>query len=604
MKKVLGVIGALLLLVCTLTAQLSTSSILGTVRDASGAVVPGAKVTATNTSTNTTRTTESGSDGLYRIDGLTPGVYNVTIEKTGYSAEKLDALTLSVAQNAEANVALKVGSVLDTVQVEAVSAPQVNVTSSTLGGLVNDTQVAELPLNGRNFIDLALLQPGVANAQYNSPTLLKANYFSTNGAPVRSNLTSLDGAPMINVLGSTSTIAGTTLGVDGIQEFRVITNTPGAQYGIGMGSQIVIQSKGGSNQFHGDVFDYLRNDIFDSWGYFANAAPKLIRNNFGGAFGGPIVKDKTFFFATYEGLRQIQGVTKTAFTLGPTQNYYSGVPNASGVAPVNAAIAAGVTNPLTQGANPGSTAAFTYNGTNYNCSSGCATTSGAVNPTMAPFIPFYPYPNVISGTTYQYVHNNNQPTQVDYGQIRVDQTFSAKDSMFGRFTMDESYLLSPVTFVGTPWQQVGTNGTGQDQWDSLVENHVFSPTLLNTGRISYSRTLNKNLPAYPAIFNSAPYQILYDQPYGGITQPGNLASISTPLTSPQGFNQNLYSASDDLNWSKGKHAIQIGTLLNRVEYYLYDAQNDRGSFTYTTIATFMAGSYQQFTMQPPGQQFP
>ena len=477
MKKLIYAIGVLLILALPLAGQLSTSAILGTVRDASGATVPGAKVTATNQSTNLTRTTESDSAGLYRIDVLPPGQYNVTIEKQGFSTETLNSLTLTVAQNAEANVVLKVGSVQEQVTVEADSAPQVNVTSGSLGSLVNSEQVAELPLNGRNFIDLALLQPGITNATNNGPAVIKgAAYFSTNGAPMRSNLVTLDGAPEMNLTGTTSSAIGTTLGVDGIQEFRVISNAFGAQYGISMGSQIIIASKGGSNQFHGDVFDYLRNQLLDASGYFATSKPQLIRNNFGGSFGGPIVKDKTFFYAVYEGIRQLSGVTTLINTLPNNCN-----PNFSG----GAGAALLVTNP-------------------------CATDSptNTVNPAMVPFIKWFPAANIISGSSYKNSTNGSQPTNDDYGQIRVDQTFSAADSIFGRFTIDKTNQTTTVSYPGTEYQGVGSITSGSEQFDTLAWNHVISPTLLNTYRASYSRTLVTNNPAAPASFKN------YDPQFG------------------------------------------------------------------------------------------
>ena len=590
MNRLFALVVLLLASAFALPAQLSTGTILGVVTDTSGAVVPGATVTVTNTSTNVTRTAATESDGSYRFDALQPGPYSVTVTKPGFNTSNLTSLTLEVAQELKADARLQVGEVTQQVTVSAESTPQVNVTTSSLGGLVNDQQVADLPLNGRNFIDLALLQPGVSNAQANSPTLLKANYFSTHGAPIRANLATLDGAPIINILGSTSNAVGTTLGVDGIQEFRVLSSVFGAQYGIGMGSQIVISSKPGTNNFHGDVFDYLRNDDLDSWGYFAVAKPKLVRNNFGGAFGGPIKKDKSFFWGVYEGIRQVQGVTNSINTFAANCN-----PNAPGNGGASSTLLG-----LTQGSNPCSTAPFTYQGVNYNCAT-CTVKSGAVNPQMIPFILLYPAPT--PGQGVKNIENNNQPESVNYGQIRVDHTLSASDSMFGRFTIDKSDLRSPVSYAGTLFQSVGTHSTGSEQFDTFAENHIFSPTLLNTFRLSYARTLARNDPTFPAAFNSAPYQIVYNQAFGGMSVVAGLGAIATPGTSPQGFNQNVYTASDDINWNKGRHAIQIGTLLNRIEYYVYDAQSIRGAYTFTNVATFLAGTYQVLNDQVPGSNF-
>ena len=563
MKRVFAIAIAAFLLLSfpMLVAQLSTSSILGTVKDASGATVPGATITITNSGTNVVRTTVTNGDGSYRVDALQPGTYSIKIEKLGFSAETINALTLNVAQELQANASLKVGSVQENVEVDAEAAPQINVTTSSLGGLVNSQQVSELPLNGRNFIDLALLQPGVANTTNNGPGL-SATWFSSHGAPIRSNNVMLDGAPMMSVKGTTASAVGTTLGVDGVQEFRVLTNSFGAQYGISMGSQVVIASKGGTNQFHGDVYDYLRNNDLDAWGFFALRAPKLIRNDFGGAFGGPIKKDHTFFFGVYEGSRLDQGTTTTITTLPSNCN-----PNGSGGSAV-------LTN------NP------------------CATsTGGAVNSFIAPFLPFYPAPN--NGSN-QYTYNPITPTNVDYGQIRVDQTLSASDSIFGRFTMDKAYSLSAASFAGTGYQNVGTLTSGSDMFLTAAENHVFTPNLLNSFRLSYSRTIQNTSPSFPASFTQPQYVFVVGQYFTGLSISSGLSGIGPPGNVPQEFSQNLYTISDDLNWTKGRHALQFGTLLNRIEYYTTNSLFHTGTPTFSNVANFLAGTYTSFTSLTPG----
>ncbi|MGH9786882.1 MAG: carboxypeptidase regulatory-like domain-containing protein, partial [Terriglobia bacterium] len=241
---VLGVWGAL--------AQLPTATILGTISDGTGAVVPGAMLTARNVETGQTRTTTSGGDGAYRFTALPVGAYEVRVESSGFQTQIRSGLTLAVAQEAVIHFTLQVGAVEQTVSVTA-DAPLIETTSGSLGGLVNEQKISELPLNGRNYIDLTLTQTGVnLHARHGDTAGATGTWFSSSGAPVRSNSFLLDGASMVTTWGTSSaSIGNTTLGIDGIREFRVVTNAFSAEYGMSMGSQTVIVSKNGTNQFHG-----------------------------------------------------------------------------------------------------------------------------------------------------------------------------------------------------------------------------------------------------------------------------------------------------------------------------------------------------------------
>jgi len=309
----------------TLTAQVPTGTILGVVKDSSGAVIAGASVTVLNTDTGLARSVMTAEDGSYRFPALPSGNYEIKVVQTGFQTEERKGVTLTVAQQANVDISLTVGSTVQSVVVNA-EVPMVNVTSSTVGSLVSEQKVQDLPLNGRNFTDLALLQPGITQARsVGNLAGLVGTFFSSNGAPLRSNNYMLDGAIMQSLYGlNNSSMVGTSLGVDGIKEFRVVTSLFSAEYGLTMGSQTVIVSKGGTNSFHGDAFEYLRNAAMDARNYFdaldstnslgfgadksavypGKRLPPFQRNNFGASFGGPIKKDKTFFFATYEGLRQ------------------------------------------------------------------------------------------------------------------------------------------------------------------------------------------------------------------------------------------------------------------------------------------------------------
>src|SRR5580704_16445198 len=250
----------LILLAIPVVAQLPTATILGEAKDASGGVLPNATVTVTNVDTGLTRTVKTSDDGEYRFPELPVGRYEVKGEHAGFKIVTRKGITLEVTQQAVINLDFVVGSTDQQVVVTG-EAPMINTQDATLGGTVNETKMTELPLNGRNYIDLALLQPGV-DKDKNQTNSQGGTSFSVNGAPPRPNNFTLDGAILQTMLGR-SPVAGASgdaLGLDGIKEFQIVAGTFQAEYGLAMGSQMVAVSKNGTNQFHGDVFEYLRNE--------------------------------------------------------------------------------------------------------------------------------------------------------------------------------------------------------------------------------------------------------------------------------------------------------------------------------------------------------
>ena len=295
-------VAALLLSGPIMLAQLSAGTILGVVKDSSGAVVAGASVTALETDTGQSRTSVTERDGSYRFDSLSVGTYSVTVAASGFQTSVQSGLTLAVAQSLSTNFTLQVGQATQTVTVSTTGGTQVDTTTSALSSLVTPQTIADLPLNGRNYIALTLLQPGVTAtttaASNGTVSLSSGQSFSSNGAPVNANNYMLDGAVLTNNQDATGGSAiGTTLGVDGIEEYRVITNSFAAEYGQKMGSQTMLVSKGGTNQFHGDAFEYLRNSALDARNEFdlnpttpaayGHRLPEFRRNQFGGSVGGP-----------------------------------------------------------------------------------------------------------------------------------------------------------------------------------------------------------------------------------------------------------------------------------------------------------------------------
>src|SRR5579884_1705081 len=255
------------------SAQVANGAISGTVHDSSGAVVAGATITATNRETGLTRTMPTATDGHYKFTGMPVGTYDVKAEMSGFQTQTQQNLNLTLGQEAVLNFTMTVGQVEESVTVSA-AAPLVETTNGSISNVVGEQKMVDLPLNGRNFNQLVLLQPGITVHRPTSSTSSTSIglAFSSNGAPIRSNYMTLDGAVLNSASGITGvSLSGSMLGVDAVREFRVITNNFAAEYGMTMGSQMVMVSKGGSNQIHGTAFDFLRNDVLDANNFFQNA---------------------------------------------------------------------------------------------------------------------------------------------------------------------------------------------------------------------------------------------------------------------------------------------------------------------------------------------
>ena len=437
---------ACLLLARPMFAQFSTGTILGVLKDSSGAVVSGAQVTAKNTGTGLTRTIMTGTDGSYEFPDLPIGTYDVTAIQSGFKASTSTGLTLSVGEKAVLNLVLQVGAQQQLVTVTA-EAPMVNTTSAEQGGLVTPEKMQDLPMNGRNYADLVFLQPGTAlNTNHGNAATIAGDSYSANGAPVTSNNHLLDGTPLWIYWGSGSnSIIGATLGVDGIAEYRVISGFFSAEYGGKMGSQLIITSKSGSNSFHGDLFDYLRNSALDARYPFLPPGTKqqFKRNQFGGSIGGPIKKDKLFFEAVNEDLKAAQPVPTTLATLGP-------------------------------GCIAGAGATVT----NVECPQLGSVASVVVNPVTAKVLPYFRPPTSLvsyipNDPANRYTYTFHQPQNEYYDQERLDYNISAHDSMFVRETNDDA--SEPAnTNPGLTSPYFHALLTSQANYVTIQETHIFS----------------------------------------------------------------------------------------------------------------------------------
>ena len=541
-------------------AQLPTATVLGTVRDSSGAVVPGAALSARNTETGQMREVQSGAEGAYRFSSLPVGSYEIRVEHTGFQTEVRSGLTLSVSQEAVINIELQVGAVENVITVTG-EAPLINTTSGSLGGLVDAEKVAELPLNGRNYIDLTLLQPGVQrdNITGGGPQMA-GTWFSSNGAPPRSNNYLLDGTQMDSFQGNSSaSITGTTLGVDGIREFRVVTNSFSAEYGMRMGSQMMIVSKAGTNQWHGSLFEFHRDSALDARDFFDQKTdiqrrrlPAFTRNQFGGSVGGPITQDKTFFFVVYEDLRERLGRTLRTNTIG-------------------AGCKGGAGNVITNTACPqlGNTA------------------SATIAPQMAPLLALYPNPNLPNNQlTFPY----SQPSNDHYGQVRGDHSISGSNTLFGRYTVDDGLLDLPTAYPGFLDHRIS-----RSQFATISDNHIVSPVLLNTVRASYSRTRNLGLDLSETI---GPQYSLVPGEFLGAIQITGVSNIGGG--GPSDAKQNIYTLSDDVAFSNGSHNFKFGTLLNYIEQYKSSSSQLRGQVRFAGVAQFLTGVARDWARIEPG----
>jgi len=565
----------LLLFAIPALAQLPTATILGTVKDASGASVPNVKLTIRNVDTNFIRTITTGDDGAYRVPELAVGHYEVRAEHSGFKTESRTGITLEVTDQAVINFALEVGSTSQQVVVTG-EAPMVNTQDSTLGGTVSETKMADLPLNGRNYIDLALYQPGVD--QDKNQTNQAGTTFSVNGAPPRSNNFTLDGAILQTSLGRSPVAgdSGNALGLDGIKEFKIVAGTFQAEYGLAMGSQMVAVSKGGTNQFHGDAFEYLRNSAFDANDYFQRGAGSPIaplrKNQFGAAFGGPIKKDKTFFYAVFEGIRQVKGV--------PINN----VVPAAGCHPPNATAANnfGAGTVITLAQCPDLQFDSDANGNPIN--------QVTLSPYTAPLLAIVPLPNVAaqSGGVPSQVGSDSDTLGENYGQMRVDHNFSASDTIFARYTIDNA--ISNLT--QGDYSYFRYLAPARNQWVTLAENHIFSPTVLNTVRFSFSRTHSSNTEANVGLPGGTGPALVPGYDTGivdmGGTAGGSYSEFGSVNAAPTTFNvQNIYTLSDDVNWSRGKHAFKFGVLLNRFNLGSQATNSFNGQLQYNQLSDFL-----------------
>ncbi len=468
-----------LLILCTTVAfgQLTTADILGTVTDASGAVVPNATVTLTNLGTNQTRVAQSSGSGDYTFTLLPVGHYSVSVKATGFEASINKDLSVEAGDRARNDVHLQTGSASTTVEVQATT-PLLQADSATVSSTVTAKAVQDLPLNGRNFVQLVALVPGANEGQGNGlssggrPDDRRTN---AAGLSVNAQDSSLNNWVVDGVDDNERIIGtiGVKPNVEGIQEITVQTNSYAAEAGRTAGGVINIVTRSGTNQFHGSAYEYFRNDVFDGRNYFQTTGPKpeLRQNQYGASIGGPIFKDRTFFYFDWEGFRQVTGVTDTGT-----------VPNITEWNDINSQ-------------NGGSPQALlsTANGT----------AGLPINPLMLNYLKLFPKPTNTDPTALanNFTISPNKTQNYNTYDARIDHRFNDKNLFFGRFSYNNVATFTPPAFgtvngieiSGGRYNFDGPATNGAQQY-AFGYTHIFTPAVLLDLRAAFTRINNLSLP--------------------------------------------------------------------------------------------------------------
>lgn len=573
MKSVLR-IGSLLLIVMTVSllahAQQTMGDLLGTVSDNSGAAVPGAHVTATNNGTQISRSTTSGESGDYVVNLLQPGNYSVEVSAPGFRSFKVSNVQLGAGDRLRVDAKLEVGDVTQSITVEAQSSA-LQTDSSSLSSTIGQMTVQNTPLNGRNFVQLVQVQPGVNAGPPNALTngtrpadLRQTAAFSANGQDDTLNNEMIDGGDNMERL--TGTIA-VRPSLDAIDQVRVDTNSYTADLGRTGGAVVNVVTKSGTNEFHGDAFEFIRNDFTDATAYSFGATTKRSKmrwNQFGGSLGGPIIRNKAFFFGDYEGYRLRQGLSPIINTV-PT---------------------------LYQQQHPG----------DFSDVGGPVIPAASIDPVALNYFKMYPAPN--QGTNQYFGVPSASQDSNDF-DARSDLHINNNDSAFVRFIYNKVITVQPgplpvVSIAGlniNPYS--GTVGTGdQLNYNSAINfTHIFSPTLLLNLFASYTRASNST---YPHAYGLNPNQA-FGQP--NVNSPIGNASGLAPVTVTGGTNlgdgtfvpvthaDNTFQYVGSVVYTRGTHNIKFGASLIRRQLLSLQSNSPEGLWNFQGYANLIQGLY-------------
>jgi Carboxypeptidase regulatory-like domain/TonB-dependent Receptor Plug Domain len=522
----------------------SRGTISGTATDNSGGVVPGVTIVVTNTDTGVARTLVTDERGRYIAPDLAPGPYSVKGTVEGFTTVLRSGVTLAVGQDAVVDLQLKVGQLSDEVTVVA-EARTVETKSASTGGLVSTAQIEGLPLNGRSFVELANLTPGVQLTQsggQSTSTGFGAK-LSVNGSRYTANLFTLDGTNLNDEYSQAGSASGNVLGVEAVREFQVLTNSFSAEYGNHTGGIINAATKSGTNALHGSMFEFHRNDSLDAKNYFDVERPPFQRNQFGASLGGPIVRTRTFFFANYEGLHERLGATHL-FTV-PTESVRA----------------------------------------------------GNVNPAIRPWLESYPLPNdgVFFGTTRgEYRRIDERTTDEHYLMARVDHQLSATSQVFARYAFDDAEVNDPASLIA------GARTKTRTQYLTVEHTWLKGSAFLNRAQFGFTRSRLDGIDYLLEGF-SMPLTTFTDIDRGlaavGVT---GLSGFGGDTTNPKFHIFNNFQIRENVTWNRGIQNIKFGGDVQLLQYGLTSDFTSMGQYTFSSLDNFLIGRVNQFNAVVPG----
>jgi hypothetical protein len=551
-------------LLCRLAnAQISEARLSGVVTDTSGAILPGVQITITNVSTGATRELTTNQSGVYNAPGLAAGSYQLKVSAEGFETEVRTGLTLTTGAEQVMNITLKVGNVTQQVLVNDLP-PQVQLTTPSLSDVIDSASVRQLPLNGRSWTDLAALTIGVSVIRTQPPVSapdrpkrgLGAELSISGGRPSQNSYL-LDGININDYANNgPGSILGGNLGVDAIQEFNVITTNAMTQYGRTAGGVISAITRSGTNEFHGSAYEFLRNNALDAKNYFDATSLPFRQNQFGASAGGPIKKNSTFIFGDYEGIRQTLGTTTldTVPTAAARAGRFQG----------------GITNVIP-------------------------------DPAVARFITaFYPLPNgPILGDTGVYSFAGASLTTENYFTVKLDHAFSQADNVGVTYMFDDNpnrqndELNNKVIVSKVRRQMV-----------SVLENHIFNPTLQNALHLGFSRDNAGSpvsaTPVNPAVTDTS-FGFIPGESAGGVTVPGlTMFSGGLSAVNPTIVRWNSYQAYDDISLTRGIHTFALGANVERIQSNQLGSTYGGGFFGFNTLPDFIANRPFSLAITGPG----
>jgi hypothetical protein len=574
------------------------ATLSGTVTDESRAAIPKATVSIMNVATGVATSVTTNAEGIFSAPNLLPGNYQVAITADGFQKSVQNGIVLTVGAQQVLNIAMKVGSISQIVEVTT-EAPDVQLASSTINGSVSSNTISQLPLNGRSWTDLATLQPGVSSirdmAQSTSHDRLGrglGEQMSIDGGRPQQNNYLLNGVSINDYSNQApGTILGENLGADAVSEFTILTSNYSTEYGRSSGGVISAITRSGTNQFHGSAYEYLRNSAFDARNPFdAAAIPAFRRNQFGASAGGPIIKDNTFVFGDYEGLRETKGLSTLDIVPSPAARGI--LPNGTSGPAVFCSNPAGAdpSNPCSA-QTPAQYAAQN----NFTIKNPDPTTG--LDTGILPYLKaFYPLPNaglIGNGDTGFYIPSQSQINSINYFTVRVDHKFPGNDSLAGNFMYDKAPFLQPDSFNN----YLESNETRRRVL-TVEENHLFSPTLVNTARFGwshiYAASPGSATAINPAVASTDPAlaTLAGDTAGGVLDQSGSLTMMPGGLSSATAafFVWNSYQVYDNLFLTRGIHSLKFGGNFERIHFTESDCGNCGGNFTFGSVLDFLTNN--------------